>query len=343
MNNVYESVSSVLRRDEEKRQDKEDNKKDNFIDLESLYRLYINEDAIRKYEDEYAQLSRIDKNANKLRGYMYFMNSRGKKGDLVAFVSVKLESGKTWIDTLEITPKYRGNKISHQLLDVACNEFGATDIRVGKNNERAIRIFKKYGFIEYDKKNQWIYMSNDSATTSNPVQKHDDIHDDKKATESYNIATEAIFGKPSKEKLIESAMKKISKKINNEDERRAFKSHITENEKTYKSALASLKKLDKKMEKGTISVKDYEKQRKLAFGVMKKAMVEFNVNINNIIDNAKKPTDEEYTEILSIMNEIKSRVNKIKFTKASESSDYDEFDMLVDQAIEEARLFKTLN
>lgn len=308
-NSSFESVSSVLRRDEEKRQEKEDNKKDNFIDLDSLYKLYINADAIKKYEDKFAQLSHIDKNANKLRGYMYFMNSTGKKGDLVAFISVKLESGKTWVDTLEVTPDYRGNKISHQLLDVACNEFGATDIRVNKNNERAIRVFKKYGFIEYDKKDQWLYMSNDSVTTSNPVQKHDT----KAAQETaVSLAMEAIFGKPSKEKLIEDAMKKISKKIKTNDDKVAFKNKLTENEKTFKATLSSLKTIDKKLEKGTIAPKDYEKQRKLAYSIMKKTMIEFNVNINNLIDNAKKPTMDEYNDILPIISEIKSRVSKLK-------------------------------
>lgn len=313
-NSSFESVSSVLRRDEEKRQEKEDNKKDNFIDLDSLYKLYINADTIKKYEDKFAQLSHIDKNANKLRGYMYFMNSAGKKGDLVAFISVKLESGKTWVDTLEVTPDYRGNKISHQLLDVACNEFGATDIRVNKNNERAIRVFKKYGFIEYDKKDQWLYMSNDSATTSNPVQKHDT----KAAQETAgSLAMEAIFGKPSKEKLIEDAMKKISKKIKTNDDKVAFKNKLIENEKTFKAALSSLKTLDKKLEKGTIAPKDYEKQRKLAYGIMKKTMIEFNVNINNLIDNAKKPTMDEYNDILPIILEIKSRVSKLKINASN--------------------------
>lgn len=304
-----ESVSSVLRRDEEKRQEKEDNKKDNFIDLDSLYKLYINKDAIDKYKDRFAQLSHIDKNANKLRGYMYFMNSTGKKGDLVAFISIKLESGKTWIDTLEVTPDYRGNKISHQLLDVACNEFGATDIRVNKNNERAIRIFKKYGFMEYDRKNQWLYMSNDSSTTSNPVQKHET----KSATETAeSLAMEAIFGKPSRDKLIEDAMKKITKKIKTDEDKVVFKKNLTENERTFKAALKSLKDLDKKLNKGTIAPRDYDKQRKMAYGIMKKAMIEFNVNINNIIDNAKKPTMDEYNDILPIISEIKSRVSKLK-------------------------------
>ena len=87
---------------------------------------------------------------------------------------------------------------------------------------------------------------------------------------------------------------------------------------------------------------------------MKKAMIEFNVNINNVIDNAKKPTSEEYATILSIISEIKSNVKKMKLKKTSEScdyddlsemnldsaveslhsADYDEFDRLVDEAIE---------
>lgn len=325
---AFESMASVLDRDEKKRQEKEDNKKDNFIDLGSLYKVYINPDAIKKYEDKFAQLSHIDKNANKLRGYMYFANTAvGKKGDLVAFVSVKLESGKTWIDTLEVTPEYRGNKLSHQLLDIACSEFGATDMKVNKHNDFALRIFKKYGFVEYDRKENTVFLSNDSVTTSNPVQKHDNNSEKTEtASESYVekyindncpecllVANESIFGKPSRDELIDSAIKKISKKIKSKEQKQLFLKKITDNERVYKQTIAALKKLESKHDKGTISEKDYAKQKKMAINLLHKVMIEFNININNFIDNKKQPTREELSSFGDIISQIKKSVSSIKF------------------------------
>ena len=315
---AFESMASALDRDEKKRTEKEDNKKDNFIDLNSLYKLYINEDALKKYEDQYRQLAHIDKKAHKLRGYMYFMNSTGKKGDLVAFVSVKLENGKTWVDTVEVTPKYRGNKISHQLLDVACNEFGATDIKVNASNEFALRVFKKYGFMEYDRKENNIFLSNDAVTTSNPVQKHDSKQPAKECyvdtfiketcPECLLVANESLFGKRSREELIESAIKKVQKKCNTPEKKKVFKSKINDNERVYNATISSIKKLESKHSKGTISDKDYIKQKKMAMNLIHKVMIEFNININNFIDNKKQPTQEEIEAFGPIIKRIKAAI-----------------------------------
>lgn len=321
-----ESMATALDRDEKARQQKEDNKTDNFIDLNSLYKLYINPDAIDKYVDQYRQLNHVDKNANKLRGYMYFMNSRGKKGDLVAFVSVKLENGKTWIDTLEVTPEYRGNKLSHQLLDVACKEFGATDMKVNAKNDFALKVFKKYGFIEYDRKENYIFLSNDAVTTSNPVQKHLTKADDKdikkeEAKESYVdryiqdncpdcllVANEAIFGKRSKEELVSDAIAKIKKKCNTPEKKALFLKKIADNERVYKSSITYLKKLESKRAKGTISEKDYIKDFKTTRNLIHKVMIEFNININNFVDNKKQPTREELESFESIIKQIKAAI-----------------------------------
>ena len=118
------------------------------ISLKSMYNVFMNKDAIEKYEEKFHQLKSVNKNAEKLRGHMYFLN-----GDLVAFVSIDIRSGKTWIDTLEVVKKYRGRHLAFQLLDVAVKKFHATDLRVHKDNTKAIGIFKTYGFKTYDKKN----------------------------------------------------------------------------------------------------------------------------------------------------------------------------------------------
>lgn len=144
---AFESVATNLKRDLQ--DDPEE-----AMSLKSMYNVYMNEDALKKYEEKYDQLKHINKNAENLRGHMYFMN-----GELVAFVSVEYKSGKTWIDTLEVVKKFRGNKLSFQLLDVAVRKFHATDLRVNKDNEKAIGIFKTYGFKTYDHKGNWLYMT----------------------------------------------------------------------------------------------------------------------------------------------------------------------------------------
>lgn len=309
-----ESVASVLRRDREKELEKEDNKQANYIDLEPLYKLYMKPDVLKKYEDQYRQLSHVDKNANKLRGYIYFANTAvGNKGDLVAFVSVKLQSGKTWIDCLEVDPKYRGNKLSHQLLDVACKEFGATDLRVRKGNDKAIGIFKKYGFVEYDTKDNYLYMTNEDQQTTNPVLKKDD-----EAKESYvdryvkeytkHIATESIFEKKSKEELVDIAIKKINKKCDTEEKKALFKANINNNERVFKQSLKYLKDIDRKHNKGILSDKDYKKEYKRTMNLIHKTMIEFNINIDRFIDNKDAPTEEEMNQFLGIIAKIKKSI-----------------------------------
>lgn len=312
---AFESVPSALRRDRAKELEKADNKTDSYIDLESLYKLYIKPDVLKKYEDNYRQLARIDKDANKLRGYIYFANTKvGDKGDLVCFVSVKLQSGKTWIDCLDVDPKYRGNKLSHQLLDVACKEFGATDIKVRKDNERAIHIFKKYGFVQYDAKDNYIYMTNEDINTINPVLKKDED-----AKESYvdtylkNYvkdlkAVEGVFGKKSKEELIEIAIKKIQKKCDTEEKKQLFKTTIANNEKVFKQCLKALNDLDRRHTKGVLSDFEYKKEVRRTINLIHKTMIEFNINIDNFIDNKDRPTKEELEQFSSIITKIKKSI-----------------------------------
>ena len=159
IDDAFESIATNLRRDFTKDPNEP-------LSLKSMYRVFMNADAIKKYEKEYSQLKEVDKHAEYLRGHMYFLD-----GKLTCFISIKPGVDKTWIDTLHVVKEYRGRKLSHQLLDVAVRKFHATDLKVHKDNERAISIFKTYGFKTYDKKNQWLYMS-----IKSDVKSIDDIH-----------------------------------------------------------------------------------------------------------------------------------------------------------------------
>lgn len=144
---AFESIATNLRRDYQ--EDPEEP-----ISLKSMYCVHMNDDALKKYQEEYDQLKKVDKNAEKLRGCMYFWQK-----ELAAFISIDIRSDKVWIDTLEVVKKFRGKKLSFQLLDVAVRKFHATDLKVHIDNKKAIGIFKTYGFKTYDKKNNWLYMT----------------------------------------------------------------------------------------------------------------------------------------------------------------------------------------
>ena len=190
---AFESIATNLKRDYQ--EDPEEP-----ISLKSMYCVHMNDDALKKYQEEYDQLKKVDKNAEKLRGCMYFWQK-----ELAAFISIDIRSDKVWIDTLEVVKKFRGKKLSFQLLDVAVRKFHATDLKVHIDNKKAIGIFKTYGFKTYDKKNNWLYMTlrddvkdiDDKHTEDvKPVDKGTKTDDIQEAKESVSEATESsLFNK----------------------------------------------------------------------------------------------------------------------------------------------------
>ena len=91
----------------------------------------------------------IDENDDKLAGYI--------------FVGKNTDAG--FISTLEVKPKYRGYGLSEILLKDAINKYSAIDLVVDKDNEVAIKLYKKFKFsIIKDLGNQY-WMKLRSAKT----------------------------------------------------------------------------------------------------------------------------------------------------------------------------------
>lgn len=63
------------------------------------------------------------------------------------------------VSDLEINKKYRGNKLSYQLLDFAVKKCGARNLAVNKNNYIAKHVYDKYGFEITDEDDTMYYMS----------------------------------------------------------------------------------------------------------------------------------------------------------------------------------------
>lgn len=186
-----ESVATHLRRDDQKTTE---NKKP-VMDLKKMYNVYMDPDSLAKYQDEHRQLAHVNKNARDLRGHMYFW-----KHELACFVSIEKRDGKNWIDTLEVCKPFRGQMLSMQLLDVAVKKFKATDLKVRKDNYRAVHIFEKYGFQTYDKKGDYLYMTIDESTKKKETKLIAETKEDKKiekdeAKESaYFICKDELYG-----------------------------------------------------------------------------------------------------------------------------------------------------
>lgn len=276
---AFESIANTLDDEADKEVEKNDNKKENFIDLSSLYKVEINPGAIDNYKERFHQLYHINKNARKLCGYMYFMNSTGDKGDLVGFFSVKTQSGKNWIDTLEISPKYRGNKLSHQMLDIASKEFGATDTIIPSDNKFAMKVFNKYGFMPYLEKDGSTYLTTDSETMKNSNYKP--------TKESVEPATEGVFKKPSKDEYTKNVIEHQLKVLNTPEKRVKYEKLLTDNMAVFKSTITALKRLEFKHERSIIDEKTYIKEKKTAMQLLTRLASAVGVSIKVYTSNSE--------------------------------------------------------
>ena len=141
---INEGVSSVLDKDHKQKGSKK---------LSFFKKIAISENVISKYKKEYKFLSHIKTDKN-CKGYLFFYDK-----ELVAVLSVEYkENGENWIQAIEIVKKYQGYGLSEQLLDIALKEFKATYLSVNKNNELAIYIYKKKGFVVYKETDTMFFM-----------------------------------------------------------------------------------------------------------------------------------------------------------------------------------------
>lgn len=141
---VNEGVSSVLNKNHKQKGSKK---------LSFFKKVSISENVISKYKEDYKFLSHIKTDKN-CKGYLFFYDK-----ELVAVLSVEYkENGENWIQAIEIVKKYQGYGLSEQLLDIALKEFNATYLSVNKNNEIAIYIYKKKGFVVYKETDTMYFM-----------------------------------------------------------------------------------------------------------------------------------------------------------------------------------------
>lgn len=141
---VNEGVSSVLNKNHKQKGSKK---------LSFFKKVSISENVISKYKEDYKFLSHIKTDKN-CKGYLFFYDK-----ELVAVLSVEYkENGENWIQAIEIVKKYQGYGLSEQLLDIALKEFNATYLSVNKNNELAIYIYKKKGFVVYKETDTMYFM-----------------------------------------------------------------------------------------------------------------------------------------------------------------------------------------
>ena len=73
---------------------------------------------------------------DKLAGYIYIGGGNKSKNKNYGF-----------IQTLEVIKKYRGYGLSHTLLDDAIKKYNAVDLTCYKDNEIALNLYKKHGFV----------------------------------------------------------------------------------------------------------------------------------------------------------------------------------------------------
>lgn len=136
----------------------------------------------------------VDVDNDKLAGYIYV--GAGKKGQ---------DKNYGFIQTLEVLKQYRGYGLSNNLLDDAIKKYNAVDLTVYKDNEVALKLYKKHGFViigygnSKDKSDYWMKLKtkltkdekimNEAAITEackNPREARRFVQDAEKLAKKYN-------------------------------------------------------------------------------------------------------------------------------------------------------------
>ena len=78
---------------------------------------------------------------------------------VVGYVAIKKKmNGQRWITALEVSEEFQGHHYGVDLLQIAVDDFGAEYLSVNKKNEKAIHMYKKYGWETYDENDHMFYM-----------------------------------------------------------------------------------------------------------------------------------------------------------------------------------------
>ena len=112
----------------------------------------ITSQNISKYLNKYKQLSHVRVNKN-TEGKFFIKND-----ELQGMINVEDKDGVKWIQGLEIFGDSKGKRLSYDILDIAVNDLGATNLSVNKNNKVAKHIYDQYGFKTYKDDDYMYYM-----------------------------------------------------------------------------------------------------------------------------------------------------------------------------------------
>lgn len=148
-------------------------KYDPTVNINKYSRMSINDTLIRVFSGQYESLRSLRVN-RKTKGYVWLDGN-----DLVAIVAVEeKDDGYNWITSFEVFGLYRKHGLAKQMLSVAVNTLGATNVVVYDLNEIALKVFNGMGFKTYKKAGNYIYLTRSSRLLASI--KDDEKDDDTK-------------------------------------------------------------------------------------------------------------------------------------------------------------------
>lgn len=115
---------------------------DKFLEVITLGCSFLLKPRIKKFAD----YSDDKKFKSLLKGCAFYDNDNKIVGVVQVFTQV---DGTNHIEYLELVRKYKGMGLSKQLLDIAVKEFEGVHLSVDNDNEVAISVYKKYGFVPH--------------------------------------------------------------------------------------------------------------------------------------------------------------------------------------------------
>ena len=182
--------------------DKDKKKKSSTESVQGYKEVPLSEEVVEKYKP-YFKLIKPFEPAHS--GYILL---DGEKP--VAVLQVRKDNNKGYqcmrLNTLEVTPEYRGKGLGKELLDIAVTKFGVTELGVAKDNATALNLYESYGF-EISEELPWggydmVLRTDQNGATEAVYDNYDDIPEEYKQGNCYQTAWQTFYSNIAKKPLL---------------------------------------------------------------------------------------------------------------------------------------------
>lgn len=136
-----------------------------FVEYDPMYHSTSERDMLSKYKHGKLDFPMIKAFRSEVPTLKHVRCTSDSNGEIffdgkhvVGYYQTETKDNCVWLQALEILDDYRGRRLGDQMLQRAINHGKITNLAVNIENEVAIRMYLKHGFIEYARTPKMMFM-----------------------------------------------------------------------------------------------------------------------------------------------------------------------------------------